>query len=69
MLCFVTPKEHSDLPTRADVRAGIIAYRIVAPAADAAERGYGTDTVEDGSADMSGKFKDVGRQVCMPMIG
>jgi len=37
MLCYVTPKEHLGLPNREDVRAGIIAYRIAAHAADLAK--------------------------------
>ncbi|RPJ55819.1 MAG: phosphomethylpyrimidine synthase ThiC [Acidobacteria bacterium] len=37
MLCYVTPKEHLGLPTRADVRAGVIAYKIAAHAADLAK--------------------------------
>ena len=38
MLCYVTPKEHLGLPNREDVKAGIIAYRIAAHAADLAKR-------------------------------
>jgi phosphomethylpyrimidine synthase len=37
MLCYVTPKEHLGLPNRADVREGIMAYRIAAHAADLAK--------------------------------
>merc|ERR1719401_2029512 len=37
MLCYVTPKEHLGLPNRDDVKAGIIAYRIAAHAADLAK--------------------------------
>ena len=37
MLCYVTPKEHLGLPNRADVREGIIAYKIAAHAADLAK--------------------------------
>ncbi len=36
MLCYVTPKEHLGLPNMADVREGIIAYKIAAHAADIA---------------------------------
>ncbi|MCY0881923.1 MAG: phosphomethylpyrimidine synthase ThiC [Firmicutes bacterium] len=36
MLCYVTPKEHLGLPTAADVKEGLIAYRIAAHAADLA---------------------------------
>jgi len=34
MLCYVTPKEHLGLPDRDDVKAGVIAYKIAAHAAD-----------------------------------
>jgi len=37
MLCYVTPKEHLGLPERADVREGIITYKIAAHAADLAK--------------------------------
>ena len=37
MLCYVTPKEHLGLPDKEDVRAGIIAYKIAAHAADLAK--------------------------------
>jgi phosphomethylpyrimidine synthase len=37
MLCYVTPKEHLGLPNRDDVKAGVIAYRIAANAADLAK--------------------------------
>ena len=37
MLCYVTPKEHLGLPDRDDVKAGIIAYKIAAHAADLAK--------------------------------
>ena len=37
MLCYVTPKEHLGLPDRDDVKAGLIAYRIAAHAADIAK--------------------------------
>jgi len=37
MLCYVTPKEHLGLPDRDDVRAGVIAYKIAAHAADLAK--------------------------------
>ncbi len=35
-LCYVTPKEHLGLPRLEDVRAGVIAYKIAAHAADVA---------------------------------
>jgi phosphomethylpyrimidine synthase len=37
MLCYVTPKEHLGLPNKADVRDGIVAYKIAAHAADLAK--------------------------------
>lgn len=37
LLCYVTPKEHLGLPDRDDVKAGVIAYRIAAHAADLAK--------------------------------
>ncbi|HJO39873.1 MAG: phosphomethylpyrimidine synthase ThiC [Vicinamibacterales bacterium] len=37
MLCYVTPKEHLGLPDREDVKAGVIAYKIAAHAADLAK--------------------------------
>lgn len=37
LLCYVTPAEHLGLPTLEDVKAGIIAHRIAAHAADVAK--------------------------------
>jgi phosphomethylpyrimidine synthase len=37
MLCYVTPKEHLGLPNKDDVKAGVIAYKIAAHAADVAK--------------------------------
>lgn len=37
MLCYVTPKEHLGLPNREDVRAGVVAFKIAAHAADLAK--------------------------------
>lgn len=37
LLCYVTPKEHLGLPNKDDVKAGIIAYKIAAHAADVAK--------------------------------
>lgn len=36
LLCYVTPAEHLGLPTEAEVKEGVIAYRIAAHAADVA---------------------------------
>lgn len=37
MICYVTPKEHLSLPDKEDVRAGVVAYKIAAHAADLAK--------------------------------
>ena len=37
MLCYVTPKEHLGLPNRADVKTGVITYKIAAHSADLAK--------------------------------
>ena len=42
MLCYVTPKEHLGLPDKADVREGIITYKLAAHAADLAKGFPGT---------------------------
>jgi phosphomethylpyrimidine synthase len=47
MLCYVTPKEHLGLPNREDVKAGIIAYKIAAHAADVARRRPGARQRDD----------------------
>jgi phosphomethylpyrimidine synthase len=47
MLCYVTPKEHLGLPTREDVKAGVIAYKIAAHAADLAKGHPGAQAWDD----------------------
>jgi phosphomethylpyrimidine synthase len=47
MLCYVTPKEHLGLPNREDVKAGIIAYKIAAHAADLARHRPGARDRDD----------------------
>jgi phosphomethylpyrimidine synthase len=47
MLCYVTPKEHLGLPNRDDVKAGIIAYKIAAHAADLARHRPGARDRDD----------------------
>jgi phosphomethylpyrimidine synthase len=37
MLCYVTPKEHLGLPNKADVKTGVITYKLAAHAADLAK--------------------------------
>lgn len=47
MLCYVTPKEHLGLPDRDDVRAGMVAYKIAAHAADVAKGHPGAQAWDD----------------------
>ena len=47
MLCYVTPKEHLGLPNCEDVKAGIIAYKIAAHAADIARKRPGARDRDD----------------------
>jgi phosphomethylpyrimidine synthase len=47
MLCYVTPKEHLGLPNEADVKAGLIAYKIAAHAADIARHRPGARDRDD----------------------
>ena len=47
MLCYVTPKEHLGLPDRDDVRAGMVAYKIAAHAADVAKGHAGARAWDD----------------------
>ncbi len=37
MLCYVTPKEHLGLPTKEEVKVGVVTYKIAAHAADLAK--------------------------------
>jgi phosphomethylpyrimidine synthase len=47
LLCYVTPKEHLGLPDRDDVKAGMIAYKIAAHAADLAKGHVGAKEWDD----------------------
>ncbi|MGC4051952.1 MAG: phosphomethylpyrimidine synthase ThiC [Paludibaculum sp.] len=47
MLCYVTPKEHLGLPNKDDVKAGLIAYKIAAHAADIARKRPGARDRDD----------------------
>ncbi|RMG92510.1 MAG: phosphomethylpyrimidine synthase ThiC [Zetaproteobacteria bacterium] len=47
MLCYVTPKEHLGLPNKDDVKAGVIAYKIAAHAADLAKGHPGAQQRDD----------------------
>lgn len=50
LLCYVTPSEHLGLPTIEDVRAGIVAHRIAAHAADVARNLPGSRDRDDAMA-------------------
>jgi phosphomethylpyrimidine synthase len=56
MLCYVTPKEHLGLPNREDVKAGIIAYKIAAHAADVARHRPGARDRDDALSRARYKF-------------
>jgi len=50
LLCYVTPAEHLGLPSAEDVKAGVVAYRIAAHAADVARGIPGARDVDDAMA-------------------
>ncbi|MDR2761147.1 MAG: phosphomethylpyrimidine synthase ThiC [Planctomycetaceae bacterium] len=56
MLCYVTPKEHLGLPDLEDVRAGVIAYKIAAHAADVARHRPNARTRDDNMANARYNF-------------
>lgn len=56
MLCYVTPKEHLGLPNAADVREGIIAYKIAAHSADIARGRKNARDRDDAMSDARYKF-------------
>ena len=56
MLCYVTPKEHLGLPNLDDVRAGVIAYKIAAHAADIALQRPGARDRDDEVARARAQF-------------
>ena len=55
-LCYVTPAEHLSLPTPEDVKAGCIAYKIAAHAADVARGLPGARDWDDALADARASF-------------
>ena len=57
MLCYVTPKEHLGLPNRDDVKAGVIAYKIAAHAADIAKGHPGAQARDDALSDARFDFR------------
>ncbi len=50
LLCYVTPAEHLGLPSRDEVRQGVVAYRIAAHAADVARGLPGAREIDDAMA-------------------
>ncbi len=56
MLCYVTPKEHLGLPNLEDVRAGVVAFKIAAHAADTALRKPGARSRDDAISDARAAF-------------
>jgi len=57
MLCYVTPKEHLGLPNRDDVKAGVIAYKIAAHAADVAKGHPGSQVRDDAVSEARFDFR------------
>jgi phosphomethylpyrimidine synthase len=57
MLCYVTPKEHLGLPTKKDVRDGVIAYKIAAHAADLAKGHPGARLRDDAMSKARFEFR------------
>ncbi len=55
-LCYVTPTEHLSLPEPEDVRAGCVAYKIAAHAADVARKLPGARDWDDKISDARAKF-------------
>ncbi|MBO4964799.1 MAG: phosphomethylpyrimidine synthase ThiC [Muribaculaceae bacterium] len=57
MICYVTPKEHLSLPNLEDVRAGVIAYKIAAHAADLAKGFPGAQVRDDAMSKARFEFR------------
>ena len=70
MLCYVTPKEHLGLPDRDDVKAGVIAYKIAAHAADLAKghprRATGTTPCRRRASSSAGRTSSIWRSIRSP---
>ena len=71
MLCYVTPKEHLGLPNRDDVKAGVIAYKIAAHAADLAKghparRRSGTTRSARRASSSAGRTSSTSRSIRSP---
>jgi phosphomethylpyrimidine synthase len=57
MLCYVTPREHLGLPDRDDVRAGVVACKIAAHAADLAKGHPGARLRDDAISKARREFR------------
>lgn len=57
MLCYVTPSEHLALPTAEDVKAGLLAFRLAAHAADLAKGLPGAQRWDDAMARARAEFR------------
>ncbi|MBI3351795.1 MAG: phosphomethylpyrimidine synthase ThiC [Nitrospirae bacterium] len=57
MLCYVTPKEHLGLPTKEDVKTGVITYKIAAHAADLAKGHPGAQHRDNALSDARFEFR------------
>ncbi|MHB8482833.1 MAG: phosphomethylpyrimidine synthase ThiC [Nitrospiria bacterium] len=57
MLCYVTPKEHLGLPTKEDVKTGVITYKIAAHAADLAKGHPGAQRRDNALSDARFEFR------------
>ncbi len=57
MLCYVTPSEHLALPTPADVKTGLITYKLAAHAADLARGLKGAKDRDDAMARARADFR------------
>ena len=57
MLCYVTPKEHLGLPDKKDVKDSVIAYKIVAHAADLAKGHPGAQLRDDALSQARFEFR------------
>ncbi|MCM1291020.1 MAG: phosphomethylpyrimidine synthase ThiC [Prevotella sp.] len=57
MICYVTPKEHLSLPNAEDVRAGVIAYKIAAHAANLAKGFPGAQVRDDAMSKARFEFR------------
>ena len=68
LLCYVTPAEHLGLPTPDEVRAGVMAYRIAAHAADVARGLPGARDWDDAMARARSEF-DWNRQFELALDG